>query len=157
MSENIDRSLIQNLVREVISEVIADKMPKEPERIQSQPPSNTGKPIVEEVTINNDDELNQFVKYLLALSKNEATWVAVEKGIWKFRLNRQISTDDNKANPGASRKTKQVEKGLLSENLITAFFKEGFNHIVMGKSVVFTPLGKEKARQLGILIEREKR
>ncbi|MBT3226053.1 MAG: hypothetical protein HN580_21820 [Deltaproteobacteria bacterium] len=166
MSGNIDRTLIQNLVREVISEVVRGTVPNQQQRgepkqvaskpVEPKPPSYTGKPILDEVTITTDDELKRFVKYLLVLSKNEATWTAVEKGIWKFRLNTETQGAKDQVGTKAERITNHLEKGVVGENLINALSKDGINHLVLGKHVVLTPLGKEKARQVNIIIEKEK-
>jgi hypothetical protein len=156
MSDKIDRSLIRNLVREVISEVVAGEEKAGP----GQPKSSRAarKPVVEEVTISSDADLSRFVKHLLALSKNTETWLAVEEGARKFRYKGGV-TDVVK---GATRSTptgkvERVEKGVVSETRIVVLAKEGVSRIELGRSAVLTPLGRDKARHLNIIVERENR
>jgi hypothetical protein len=152
MSDILDRSLIRNLVREVISEVIAGEVQ------DGQTPPAKHKPVVEEVKINNDDDLSRFVKHMLALSKNTESWLAVEEGAWQFRFKRgdgnaAQSVGRSTTSPG---RTTRIDKGVVSETRITTLAKEGVSHILLDKSAVLTPLGRDKARQLNISVEREK-
>ena len=166
MNMTTDRKLIQSLVREVIAEVIAgsvtrrstsesDKPTTLLEASALKPSRDPGKPIVEDVKINSNEDLSNFVGYLLALSKNEATWVAVEKGIWKFNLTQESGGYSVKNSlKTAPPKTTYIEKGVVSEKRIADLSKERVNSITLGKSAILTPLGREKARQSNITIER---
>lgn len=157
MKENIDRSMIRNLVKEVISEVVAGE-------IQNV---NTGQPkrkeetednvAVETVTIASDADLSQFVNYMLRLSRNTEAWLAVEAGQRIFRLG-NVSRNMPKmvSNSHLEVKTEKIEKGLVNETRIAGLTKEGVGRLILSKSVVLTPLGRDKARDFNMVIEREK-
>ena len=48
----------------------------------------------------------------------------------------------------------RIDKGLVAERHIVAAAKSG-KKITVAKGVVVTPLARDKARQLGVVIERE--
>ena len=58
---------------------------------------------------------------------------------------------------GSTQEVEQVRIRYLGrKGRITTLAKEGVSHIMLGKSAVLTPLGRDKARQLNISVEREK-
>jgi len=64
-------------------------------------------------------------------------------------LVRQVLRD---ALPEAVRE--RIDKGIVTEKKVMAAAKAG-KKLVVGKGVVLTPLARDKARQLGVEIERE--
>jgi len=136
----------------VISDVVAGEAKAGPG--QPKPSHAVRKPVVEEVTISSDADLSRFVKHLLALSKNAETWLAVEEGAWKFRFKDGAVKAATRSTPTG--KAERIEKGVVSETRIAVLAKEGVSRIELGRSAVLTPLGRDKARQLNISVEREK-
>jgi hypothetical protein len=107
---------------------------------------------VERVTLATDDDLNRFVRDLFARPDREA----IAAGRVRFTL---AAAEGNRAAgglagaqppPGATR----VERGAVTERTVAAAAKAG-GRLVLGRRAVLTPLAREKARALGIEIERE--
>ena len=158
MKEAIDRTMIRNLVKEVISEVVKDQINKVKAGNKKGKAGDGDKVTVETITIASDADLSRFVNYLLDLSKDTEAWLALEEGERVFRLNEgSTRVQVHASQPVPERKTEKIDKGLVNENRITALVKKGIGHLVLGKSVVLTPLGRDKARDLNIFLEREKR
>jgi hypothetical protein len=112
---------------------------------------------METVTIASDADLSQFVNYMLRLSRNTEAWLAIEAGQRVFRLgsvSRNISKKDSDLSLEV--KTEKIDQGLVNETRVAGMAKEGVGRLVLGKSVVLTPLGRDKARDLKMVIEREK-
>jgi hypothetical protein len=157
MSDKIDQSLIRNLVREVISEVIAGGVTVRQGQDNLKAPPAARKLVVEEVTIASDADLSRFVKHLIALSKDTAAWLAVEEGTRMFRFkDGAIAPSNSGSQTTPAGKVERIEKDLLNEARVAALAKDGVSCIVLGRSAVLTPLGRDKARELNVLVEREK-
>ena len=158
MKEAIDRTMIRNLVKEVISEVVKDQIKKVKAGDLKGKAGNGDNVTVETIAIANDDDLSRFVHYLLKLSKNSEDWLALEEGQRVFRLKETVSAMQATLSPSTTGgKTEKIDRGLINENRIAALAKKGIGHIVLGKPVVVTPLGRDKARDLNIILERKKR
>ncbi|MGH6930846.1 MAG: hypothetical protein ACREEE_00275 [Dongiaceae bacterium] len=105
---------------------------------------------VEDVSIGNDGELVVFVRRLLAMAQNQKQRDAIQAGRLKFRLKQA-----HPASPSSGGGTvERIDKGLVTERKLLATAKSGKN-LVLAKGVVLTPLARDKARQLGVQIERE--
>jgi hypothetical protein len=101
---------------------------------------------VEEVTIATDAELAAFVRRVIEQRET------IQSGRLKFRLKRaRKSAASDAAPPGGS---ERIDKGIVTEKKVMAAAKAG-KRLVVGKGVVLTPLARDKARQLGLQIERE--
>jgi hypothetical protein len=98
---------------------------------------------VERVSLAGDDDLNRFVRDLLTRADREA----ILAGRVRFTLG---GAPNGGPPPGATR----VERGAVTERTVAAAAKAG-GRIVLGPRAVLTPLAREKARALGIEIERE--
>jgi len=94
---------------------------------------------LEPVTIGNDDDLNRFVRDLFARPDREA----IATGRVRFTLG---------AAPPSS--ATRVERGAVTERRVAAAAQAG-GRLVLGPRAVLTPLAREKARALGVEIERE--
>jgi hypothetical protein len=102
---------------------------------------------VERVSLAGDDDLNRFVRDLLTRPDREA----ILAGRVRFTLARGGGGAPAVAAPaGATR----VERGAVTERLVAATAKAG-GRLVLGPRAVLTPLAREKARALGLEIERE--
>jgi len=162
----IDREAIRVLVRQVLRdalpEAVRERIASEAAKAAVSVPSSqkkgesaarTAEPDtakVEEVAITSDAELNVFVRRLLALEPRQRE--AVQAGRLKFRLKRaRKSTETEGAARGGS---ERIDKGIVTEKKVMAAAKAG-KKLVVGKGVVLTPLARDKARQLGLQIERE--
>ena len=105
-----------------------------------EPPEHKGgSHLYEAVVIGGDDDLNRFVRDLLTRDDREA----IRAGRVKFTL--------GEAAPSGS---VRVERGAVTERKVAEAAKAG-GRLVLGRGAVLTPLAREKARALGIEIERE--
>ena len=102
----------------------------------------------ERVTIAGDDDLNRFVRDLLSRPDRDA----ILAGRVRFTLGgREASASGGSApNGGPTR----IDRGAVTERAVAAVAKAG-GRLVLGPRAVLTPLAREKARALGLEIERE--
>lgn len=95
------------------------------------------------VALNSDQDLDQFVRTLLARFENPQDREAIRAGRLRFTLRRGDTS-------GAVR----IERGAVTERKVEEAAKAGAR-LVLGPGAVLTPLAREKARAKGIEIERE--
>ena len=152
---SVDREAIRAMVRQVLHDALPEAV-REKIAAQaadaaapaSQKKGEADSAKVEEVVITSDAELNVFVRRLLALEPKQRE--AVQAGRLKFRLKRARQSAETEAARGSER----IDKGIVTEKKVMAAAKAG-KKLVVGKGVVLTPLARDKARQLGVQIERE--
>jgi hypothetical protein len=107
----------------------------------------------EEVSIQNDRDLAAFVHRLQQLLANPVTAEAIRTGRHQFTLKRApAASNAAPARPAAA--AEKILKGVVKESTVTAAAKAG-TRLVIGRGVVVTPLARDKARQLGVQIERD--
>jgi hypothetical protein len=99
---------------------------------------------VERVSLAGDDDLNRFVRDVLTRADREA----ILAGRVRFTLaGAEVSRAEG---TGPTR----IDRGAVTERTVAAAAKAG-GRLVLGPRAVLTPLAREKARALGIEIERE--
>lgn len=123
-------SELRNMVREVLREVI----PQKPQGAQG----------IEQVRIATDSDLAAFVARLL----EPATADAVRNGKLRFTLSGAASSAAAVPSSGA------VLQGVITEQKIDKNASAGV--IVLSADAVLTPLARDKARRLGLKIERRR-
>ena len=96
------------------------------------------------VTLNSDDDLDRFVRTLLARFENPQDREAIRAGRLRFTLR-----------SGETSGVVRVERGAVTERKVEEAAKAGAR-LVLGPGAVLTPLAREKARAKGIHIERER-
>jgi hypothetical protein len=78
---------------------------------------------------------------------------AIRTGRHQFTLKRApAASNAAPARPAAA--AEKILKGVVKESTVTAAAKAG-TRLVIGRGVVVTPLARDKARQLGVQIERD--
>jgi hypothetical protein len=97
------------------------------------------------VRISTDEELHAFVLRVLKLAGNPKVRGDLISGRARFRL-----AAESAAGPQAAH---QVEKGAVTERVVAAAAAAGAR-LVLGPRAVLTPLARDKARALGVPIER---
>lgn len=107
---------------------------------------------VEPVRISDDADLDRFARHLLRLFENPKTRQDLRAGRLAFRLERGSATA---ASQPASQPATRIESGAVTERHIKAAAESG-RRIILGPRAVLTPLGREKARALGVPIEKER-
>ncbi len=121
---------LRGLVREVLKEAMANREPP-------QPAQGT-----ETVRIGSEAELQAFVNRLAKPGVIET----VRGGKLRFTL--------GQAAPAAAAATSAVLEGVVSEQRISAMAAKGT--LVLGPTAVLTPLARDRARKLGLKIERRR-
>ncbi len=149
------RAMVRQVLRDALPEAVREKIaaqaadaaaPQQKKNESRSAESETSK--VEDVAITTDAELNVFVRRLLALEPKQRE--AVQAGRFRFRLKSARKSAETEAARGSER----IDKGVVTEKSVMAAAKAG-KRLVVGKGVVLTPLARDKARQLGVQIERE--
>ncbi|MBB2993611.1 hypothetical protein FHR72_005121 [Mycolicibacterium iranicum] len=163
---SIDRDQLRQLVREVVREAVGDltRSTTPPPAARPAPapaapapvpdgPVPTGPLAAEEKTrtdtvrITTDRELDVFVRNLLRLFENPKTRADLRTGRLSFRL-----AGTGRSGPGAARR---VERGAVTERQIADIAAAGAS-LILGPRAVLTPLARERARALGVTIQKER-
>jgi hypothetical protein len=143
----------RDMLRELLAEALAatnghavtPQVPPPPVAAVHRPNPQAGvRPLVEgceHVTLGNDDDLNRFVRDLLTRHDRDA----ILAGRVRFTLGGSAPA----ATAGA-----RIERGAVTERAVAAAAKAG-GRLVLGPRAVLTPLARDKARALGVEIERE--
>jgi hypothetical protein len=168
----VDRNQLRALVREVLRDVL----PKSVAAVASgtaatnpaiKPATTAAPPVADQmgcqpigplaageksrsdsVLIRNDQDLHAFVRNLLALFESPKTRTDLRTGRLSFRL---------AGSRGATAAvTRRIDSGAVTERLLADMAESG-GVLVLGPKAVLTPLAREKARALGITIQKERR
>ncbi|MEZ5926101.1 MAG: hypothetical protein R3D57_17160 [Hyphomicrobiaceae bacterium] len=157
----MNRDELRQIVRDVLAEEIA--------RVRRDRDGAAGAPrprIREEVvSIRSDMELGQFVRRLAEILKDGRNRDEIEQGRWVFRLapgsaaaqaapalpHHGAGAAPPPAAPAAAAAT--IDRGIVSERQIEGL-PSGTSRLVVGKTVRFTPLARDRLRVRGIEIER---
>lgn len=174
---NLDRNELRALVREVVREAVAGlsastPAPAAPASPPPPPAAQTvaglsasptaaeqmgvsptgpqaveGRNRVENVRLTKDSDLDAFVRKLLRLFESPKTRADLKAGRLSFRLTGAASTSGRGA-------VHRVDSGAVTERHIADL---AGGTLVLGPRAVLTPLAREKARTLGITIQKERR
>jgi hypothetical protein len=151
----LDRDGLRALVRQVLSDVLPDAASA------AGPPGGTvatgtsgvassstvpGQ-TVEPVSLRTDAELHAFVLRLLGMFDNPKQRSDLQSGRVRFVLAAG-------SQPGRAAPSRRVEKGAVTEAQVKDAAKVGAT-LMLGRRAVLTPLARDKARALGVVIERE--
>jgi hypothetical protein len=155
--KSIDREAIRAMVRQVLRDALPEAVREKvaaqaadaaaPKKKAETRPAQSETSKTEEVAITTDVELAAFVRRVIEQRE------AIQAGRLKFRLKgaRKSAAADAGAPRGGS---ERIDKGIVTEKKVMAAAKAG-KRLVVGKGVVLTPLARDKARQLGVEIERD--
>jgi hypothetical protein len=148
-------------IRALVREVLADLLPSIAGDGAGQVPAQVGPAqpglahsvrenveSVEVVSMRTDTDLAAFVMHLLHLFENPKHRDALRSGRLRFRL---AAT----AAPGSVQPSHRVEKGAVTEAMVTAAARAGAR-LVLGPRAVLTPLGRDRARAAGVEIVKER-
>jgi len=105
---------------------------------------------VETVRLTGSTDLQRFALRMLELYENPKTREDVRTGRLTFELAGGVAAA---AAPGA---VERVERGAVTERAVVAAATTGAR-LVLGPRAVLTPLAREKARALGVVVEKERR
>ncbi len=154
-----DSDALRALVREVLRELVPTA--RAPVPAAERPAAGPSAPRIEAVSISSDAELQAFVRRVLDLSADPGGREALRSGRHGFRLASgggapHAGNGAPHAGNGAevADGEEHIDKGVLSESKVIALARAG-RTIVVGKRVAVTPLARDKARQLGVKLERD--
>jgi hypothetical protein len=146
------RAMVRQVLRDALPEAVREKIAAQAAEAAAPRKKNEARSVeseaskVEDVAITTDAELGAFVRRVTEQRE------AIQSGRLKFRLKRaRKPAEAESASQGGS---ERVDKGIVTEKRVMAAAKAG-KKLVVGKGVVLTPLARDKARQLGVEIERE--
>ena len=160
-----DPGELRQLVREVLREVLpaathqpnpmkAGSMGSQPaesriHRVAGSPaPGTSPGEAVQLVRLGSDQELHEFVREVLRLAEDPQRRQDLLAGRLRFTL-------VPPGQPGVTPAVRRVEKGAVTERAVIAAAKAG-HRLVLGPRAVLTPLARDKARALGVPVEKER-
>jgi hypothetical protein len=165
----LDREQLRLLVREVVRDAVGDLVPrstpapaapaKAPE--PAPPAAAPGGPVptgplaadersrTDHVRIATDADLDGFVRNLLHLFENPKTRADLRAGRLTFRL-------AGSGAPASAGRTHRIDRGAVTERQIDEV-AETSTTLVLGPRAVLTPLARERARALGLTIDKERK
>ena len=104
----------------------------------------------EAVVLGTDADLDGFVRHLAALCADPDRRAALQEGRNAFRLSGTGTADSSPVTDGVVR----IDRGAVTERTVTRAAADGAR-LVLGKKAVLTPLARDKARSLGVAVEKE--
>lgn len=169
------RSLVADLVREAVQEAVQEALPtavaaatgagsavgaggadaatrEGPYRDYLAPREDRSR--AETVAIGDDADLMRFARHLLSLYENPKNRQDLRAGRLTFRLQGGRSGGTGRG-PAVAGPARLVERGAVTERQVTEAADNG-ERLVLGPRAVLTPLGRERARALGVTIEKER-
>ncbi|WGX97716.1 hypothetical protein [Nocardioides sp. L-11A] len=158
------RALIADVVREVVADLAgpagAPAPPAAPVAAVPAPPAGVAgtehvtppalRERVEAVRIADDADLDRFARQLLALFENPKNRQDLRAGRLRFRLEGGTAGAVPEARP-----VQRIDTGAVTERQVKAAAEAG-RRLVLGRRAVLTPLARERARALGVPIEKER-
>jgi len=140
----IDAAALRRLVREVIATEL------ESARVS---------PAGELVRIADDADLAAFARRVLTLAEDTTTRQAIAVGRHPFKLAKGAaapsSSSPSPSSRGSGGAAARIDTGVVTEASL-AKLPKGAARLVIGDGVAPTPLARDRARKLGITIERSK-
>jgi hypothetical protein len=147
----IDKSLLRDLVKSVISEEVAAI------RGSKAVPAPAAE---ERIAIASDADLVAFARRVLSLARDPEKAKEIAAGRYPFRL-AQPSAQQNSVPaqhptpaPGAVQ-SHRIDSGVVTEATLNKL-PRGLTRLLLGPGVTVTPLAKDRARTLGLTFERTK-
>lgn len=112
----------------------------------------------EQVAVRSDGDLDALVRRVAALCEDPVRRAALRDGRHGFRLAGGASRAAGPVAPGVPPATSgivRVDRGAVTERTVARAAADGAR-LVCGPKAVLTPLARDKARLLGVEIERER-
>jgi hypothetical protein len=138
-------------LRAVVREVLRDVLPA---ALTDRPHPPAGSPADEALTLRDDADLDAFVRRLAARCADPAQRAALAEGRHGYRLAPATSGSRPAAPPDPSDGVTRVDRGAVTERTV-AKAAAGGHRLVLGRRAVLTPLARDRARSLGVTVEKE--
>jgi hypothetical protein len=115
------------------------------------PASAPDSAVVEVVDLRSDADLDAFVRSLVRRLENPRDRMAIRSGKLRFRLGVTA------AGPGAASAAPvmRIERGAVTERTVREAARDGAR-LVLSRRAVLTPMARDRARSLGVEIEKER-
>jgi hypothetical protein len=107
---------------------------------------------VEVVDLRSDADLDAFVRTLVRRLENPRDRMAIRSGKVRFRLG---ATAAGSASAPAAAAVMRIEKGAVTERIVRDAAAAGAR-LVLAPRAVLTPMARDRARSLGVEIEKER-
>lgn len=146
-------ALSSDELRAAVRAVLRDVLPTE----LVQGGTLRGNESMEPVTLRNDGDLDALIRRVAALCEDPAKRAALRDGRHGFRLavgGPGTGRRDGPGPSGASAGILRVDRGAVTERMVARAAADGIR-LVVGPKAVLTPLARDKARVLGVQIEKE--
>jgi hypothetical protein len=129
--------------------------PAEPGQPQPSPAASTHEPdgSVERVDLRSDADLDAFVRSLARRLENPRDRMAILSGRLRFSL---AATAPAGSAPSSAAQVMRIEKGAVTERHVREA-AEKRARLVLSPRAVLTPMARDRARSLGVEIEKERR
>ena len=137
------RAAVRAVLRDVLPAAVLDTARAASSLEQASP--------LEKIRLRTDADLDVFVRRLAALCADPVRRTALQEGRHGFRLSAGAAADTSPAESGVVR----VDRGAVTERTVTLAAADGAR-LVLGKGAVLTPLARDKARSLGVAVEKER-
>lgn len=136
-------------LRSAVREVLRDALPALAGQVRDHLGATTGPggPVV----VATDADLDAFTRRVAALCADESVRAELAAGRHGFRLAAGAVPAATAPTPGSALR---VERGAVTERVVSRAAKDGVR-LVLGRGAVLTPLARDKARSLGVTIEKE--
>jgi hypothetical protein len=103
------------------------------------------------VALRTDADLDAFVRRVAGLCEDPAQRRALQDGSRRFRLR---PGGETRPAPASGTAVVRIERGAVTERLVRKAAADGAR-VVVGRRAVLTPLARDRARSLGVTIEKE--
>ncbi|MDQ1585487.1 MAG: hypothetical protein QOH80_852 [Actinomycetota bacterium] len=144
------RATVRAVLRDVLPAAVTDRATS-----SSRGPDGS----IELVRLGTDGELDAFVRRIAGMCEDPAKRVSLRDGRTRFRLvgatAESAGEGPSESGPTATGAVLRVERGAVTERRIKQAAAEGAR-LVIGPKAVLTPLARDKARTLGVVVERER-
>ena len=161
------RLVIRRVLQDVLPSVLQDAASASRAAPEHQPATDL-------VSIRDDADLDAFVRRMLAMVDEPTMLADLRAGRRRFRLDRGTSGQAtprrdfgrseegsgsfvSEVPPAGARDDRGVERrpdGVVTESQVVAIARERTS-LLLGPRAVITPLARDRARQLGLAVERE--
>jgi hypothetical protein len=144
LTEDELRAVVRTVLRDVLPAAVLDtaRTPSQAEPV----------PAGEVVVLRTDADLDSFVRRLAAVCADPARRAAIQAGRHEFRL--WAGGAPYASAPADRGGVVRVERGAVTERMVSGAAADGAR-LVLGKGAVLTPLARDKARSLGVAVEKE--
>ena len=116
----------------------------------------SGAALAGEVVVRSDADLGALVRRIASLCDDPSARAALREGRHGFRLaDGGSSSRPSASSSGSVASVTRVERGAVTERAVAKAAADG-DRLVLGPKAVLTPLARDKARVLGVEIEKER-